>query len=64
MILLLINEDVDSFFGLELKRLGIKYTPYCALTSQIPLEIHFSMTISTCVSSDQLRYDKKCKGWG
>ena len=60
MILLLINEVVDSFFGLELKLLGIRYTPYCAHTGQIPIKIHFSMTFSSRVSSDRLRYEKKC----
>ena len=60
MILVLINEVVDSFFGLELKLLGIRYTPYYAHTGQIPIKIHFSMTFSSRFSSDRLRYDKKC----
>ena len=60
IMILLINEVVDNFFGLELKLLGIRETPYCAHNSQIPIEIHFSMTFSTRVSSDRLRYDKKC----
>ena len=50
MILLLINEVVDSFFGLQLKLLGIRYTPYCAHTGTIPIKIHFSMTFSSRVS--------------
>ena len=60
IILLLINEVVDSFYSLELKLLGIRYTPYCAHTGQIPIKIHFSMTFSSRVSSDRLRYNKKC----
>ena len=50
MTLLLINEVVDSFFGLQLKLLGIRYTPYCAHTGTIPIKIHFSMTFSSRVS--------------
>ena len=60
MILLLINEVVDSFFGLELKLWDIRYTPYCAHTGQIHIKIHFFMTFSSRVSSDRLRYNKKC----
>ena len=33
---LLINEVIDSLFGLELKLLGISFTPYCANTGKIP----------------------------
>ena len=34
--ILLINEVIDSLFGLELKLLGISFTPNCANTGQIP----------------------------
>ena len=57
---LLINEVIDSPFGLELKHLDISFTPYCANTGQIPIKTHFSVTFSSRVSSDRLRYDKKC----
>ena len=36
--LLLINEVIASLFGLELKLLGISFTPYCANTGQIPVK--------------------------
>ena len=53
------NHDI-IIIGLELKLLGIRYTPYYAHTGQIPIKIHLSMTFSSRVSSDRLRYDKKC----
>ena len=56
----LIIEVIDSPFGLELKLLDISLTPYCANTRQIPVKTHFSVTFSSRVSSDRLRYDKKC----
>ena len=55
----LINEVIDSSFGLELKPLGISFTPYCANTGQIPIKTHFSVTFSSRVSSDRLRYNIK-----
>ena len=33
---IMINEVIDILFGLELKLLGISFTPYCANTGQIP----------------------------
>ena len=60
MIFVLDNEVIDSPSGLEFKLLGISFTPYCANTGQIPIKIHFSATFSSRVSSDRLRYDKKC----
>ena len=60
MIFLLINEVIYSRFGLELKLLGISFPPYCAIVGQIPIKTHFSVVFSFRVSSDQLRYDKKC----
>ena len=56
----MINEVIDSLFGLELKLLGISFTPYCANTGQIPKKTHSSVTFSSRVSSDRLKYDKKC----
>ena len=58
--ILLINEVIGSLFGLELKLLGISFTPYCANSGQIPTLTHSSVTFSSHVSSDRLRYDKKC----
>ena len=60
IILLLINEVINRLFGLELKLLGISVTAYCVITGQIPIKTDFSVTFSSCVSSDLLRYDKKC----
>ena len=60
MILLLIIEVIDSLFGLELKLLGISVTAYCAIIGQIPIKTHFSVTFSSHLSSDRIRYDKKC----
>ena len=60
MIFLLINEVIDSLFGLESKLLGISFTLYCANTGQIPTWTHSSVKFSSRVSSDRLRYDKKC----
>ena len=63
------DQDIENFywlmksltaFGLELKLLGISFTPYCVNTGQIPVKTYFSWRFPSRVSSDRLRYDKKC----
>ena len=57
-MLLLINEVVDSFFGLESNLLGIRYTPYSVLSKFVGQSDIFSKCPTKNVSVPDQMSDK------